>query len=132
MATPEELKKERLFASLSEDALSELAVWLNEVRVPGGKHLVDEGDYAYNLFVIRDGKAQVIRDGEEVAELGPGDFFGEMGVLSREGRRKATVVAKTQMDMLTLATYDVDRMRKSAPELIDTLAEAIRERSGGG
>jgi cAMP-dependent protein kinase regulator/CRP/FNR family cyclic AMP-dependent transcriptional regulator/cGMP-dependent protein kinase 2 len=129
MATPDELKSVPLFADLSEDARRELSVWLNEVRVPGGKHLVDEGDYAYNLFVIREGKAQVIQGGQEVAELGPGDFFGEMGVLSQEGRRNATVVAKSQMDMLTLATYDVDRMKKSAPEMLDTLAEAIKQRS---
>ena len=129
MATPDELKSVPLFADLSEDARRELSVWLNEVRVPGGKHLVDEGDYAYNLFVIREGKAQVIQGGQEVAELGPGDFFGEMGVLSQEGRRNATVVAKSQMDMLTLATYDVERMKKSAPEMLDTLAEAIKQRS---
>jgi CRP/FNR family transcriptional regulator, cyclic AMP receptor protein len=129
MAEAEELRKEPLFAGLSEDALGELSVWLNEVKVSGGKHLVDEGDYAYNLFVIQDGKAQVIRDGEEVAELGPGDFFGEMGVLGQEGRRNATVVSKTQMQLLTLASYDVDRMKKSAPELIDTLVKAIEERS---
>src|SRR5918912_2458698 len=117
--TAEDLKSVPLFAYLSDEALRELEVWVNEVRVSEGKHLVDEGDYAYDLFVIQDGQAEVTREGEEVAELGPGDFFGEMGVLSREGRRNATVVAKTQMDMLTLATYDVDRMRKSAPELID-------------
>src|SRR5918911_4275961 len=131
MAEPEELRQEPLFASLSEDALRELAVWINEVRVSSGKHLVDEGDYAYHLFVIKDGKAQVLRDGQEVAELGPGEFFGEMGVLGEKGRRSATVVAKTQMQLLTLASYDVDRMKKSAPELIDTLTKAIDERSGG-
>jgi CRP/FNR family transcriptional regulator, cyclic AMP receptor protein len=129
MAEPEDLRKEPLFAGLSEDALRELSVWLDEVKVSSGKHLVDEGDYAYNLFVIQGGKAQVIREGEEVAELGPGDFFGEMGVLGQEGRRNATVVAKTQMQLLTLASYDVDRMKKSAPELIDTLTKAIEERS---
>jgi CRP-like cAMP-binding protein len=129
--TAEELKSVPLFGSLSEDARQELSVWLNEVTVSGGKHLVDEGDYAYHLFVILDGTGQVIRDGQEVAELGPGDFFGEMGVLGEEGRRTASVVAKTRMRLLTLATYDVDRMKKSAPELIDTLTKAIEERSRG-
>ena len=129
--TAEELKSVPLFASLSDDARRELAVWLNEVKVSGGKHLVDEGDYAYHLFVILEGKAQVIREGQEVAELGEGDFFGEMGVLGEEGRRTATVVAKSDMKLLTLLTYDVDRMKKTAPEMLDTLAKAIEERSGG-
>ena len=126
--TAEELKSVPLFASLSDDALRELEVWINEVRVSEGKHLVDEGDYAYDLFVIQDGQAEVTREGEPVAELGPGDFFGEMGVLSREGRRKATVIAKTRMDLLALASYDVDRMRKSAPEMFEQLKEAIQKR----
>ncbi|MEA2387728.1 MAG: family transcriptional regulator, cyclic receptor protein [Thermoleophilaceae bacterium] len=127
----EELKSIPLFESLSDDARRELAVWLDEVKVSEGKHLVDEGDYAYDLSVIVDGTAEVTRDGEHVAELGPGEFFGEMGVLSEEGRRKATVVAKSDMKLLSLREYDVDRMRKTAPEMIDQLVAVLRERSGG-
>ena len=126
------LKSVPLFASLDDAALRELEVWLNEVKVAEGKHLVDEGDYAYDLFVIQDGTAEVTREGDRIAELGPGDFFGEMGVLGgKEGRRNATVVAKSPMKLLTLATYDVDRMKKTAPEMLDKLAAAIEERSGG-
>ena len=127
----EELKSVPLFESLSDDARRELAVWLDEVKVSEGKHLVDEGDYAYDLSVIVDGTAEVTRDGEHVADLGPGEFFGEMGVLSEEGRRKATVVAKSDMKLLSLREYDVDRMRKKAPEMIDELVAVLKERSGG-
>jgi voltage-gated potassium channel len=126
----EELRSIPLFASLDDAALRELEVWLNEVKVAAGKHLVDEGDYAYDLFVIVEGTAEVTREGGPLAELGEGDFFGEMGILSEEGRRNATVVAKTPMKLLTLATYDVDRMKKSAPEMLDSLKRAIEERSG--
>jgi CRP/FNR family cyclic AMP-dependent transcriptional regulator len=101
------------------------------VKVSEGKHLVDEGDYAYDLFVIVEGNAEVTREGEALADLGPGDFFGEMGVLSDEGRRNATVVAKSPMKLLTLATYDVDRMKKKAPEMLDRLKTAIEDRSRG-
>ena len=124
------LKEVPLFSSLPESALREFAVWVNEVKVEEGKHLVDEGDYAYDLFVIEDGKAEVEREGDQLAELGPGDFFGEMGVLSEEGRRNATVVAKTSMKLLTLSHWDVDRLRQRAPEVLDQLAKAIEERSG--
>src|SRR5215210_657809 len=117
--TAEELKSIPLFADLSEDARRELAVWLDEVKVSEGKTLVEEGDYAYDLLVIVDGTAEVTRDGEHVADLGSGDFFGEMGILSEEGRRLATVIAKTDMKLLTLKEYDVDRMRKTAPQMID-------------
>jgi len=126
--TAEELRSVPLFESLSDDALRELSVWINEVRVPEGKHVVDEGDYSNELFVIIDGEAAVTRGDEHLADLGPGDFFGEMGVLANE-RRSATVVAKTPLQVLTLAHYDVDRMRKKAPEMLDELEKAIEERS---
>jgi CRP-like cAMP-binding protein len=127
----EELRGVPLFEGLSDDALRELAVWLEEARVSAGKHLVDEGDYAYDLSVILEGDAEVTRGGEHVADLGPGEFFGEMGILSEEGRRLATVVSKSDMKLLTLKEYDVDRMRKKAPEMIEELKAAIQERSGG-
>jgi cAMP-dependent protein kinase regulator/CRP/FNR family cyclic AMP-dependent transcriptional regulator/cGMP-dependent protein kinase 2 len=127
----EDLRSVPLFERLDDDALRELSVWLNEVMVEDGKHLVDEGDYAYDLFVIVGGTAEVTREGEQLASLGPGDFFGEMGVLSEEGRRNATVVARTPMRLLTLATYDVDRMKKTAPEMLDRLTSTIEERSRG-
>jgi CRP/FNR family transcriptional regulator, cyclic AMP receptor protein len=127
----EELRGVPLFEGLSDEALRELAVWLEEARVSAGKHLVDEGDYAYDLSVIVEGEAEVTRAGEHVADLGPGEFFGEMGILSEEGRRLATVVAKTDMKLLALKEYDVDRMRKKAPEMISDLMQAIKERSGG-
>jgi CRP-like cAMP-binding protein len=125
----EELKSVPLFASLSDDALRELATWIAEVGVPEGKHLVDQGDYAYHLFVIQEGTAEVTRDGETIAELGPGEFFGEMGVLGK-GQRNATVISKSPMKLLTLWEPDIDRMRKKAPEMLEQLQEAIRERSG--
>ena len=74
---------------------------------------------------------EVSRDGEHVADLGTGDFFGEMGVLSK-GQRNATVEAKTDMRLLTLSHWDVERLRKSAPQVLDQLAEAIQERSESG
>jgi CRP-like cAMP-binding protein len=128
----EELKSVPLFADLSEDARRELAVWLDEVKVSAGKQLVEEGEYAYDLSVIVDGEAEVTREGEHVADLGPGDFFGEMGVLGEEGRRTATVVAKSDMKLLTLLSYDVDRMRKKAPEMIGELLEVVKQRGGEG
>ena len=129
--TADELRSVPLFEGLSDDALRELSVWINEVRVPEGKHVVDEGDYSNELFVIMDGKAEVTRGDEHLADLGAGDFFGEIGVLGNE-RRTATVVAKSPLHVLTLAHYDVDRMRKKAPEMMGELEKAIEERSDSG
>ncbi|MBV9212788.1 MAG: cyclic nucleotide-binding domain-containing protein [Actinobacteria bacterium] len=127
----ERLKSVPLFSTLSDDARREFAVWINEMKVSKGKQLVEEGDYAYDLFVIEDGDAEVTRDGDHVADLGPGDFFGEMGVLSK-GQRNATVVARSDMRLLTLSHWDVERLRKSAPDVLDQLGQAIEERGESG
>ena len=116
-----------LFAALPEEARRKLAVWVNEVAVSPGKHLVDEGDYSYDLFVIEEGTAEVLQDGRQVAELGPGDFFGEMGVLEKT-QRTATVVAKTPMRLLTLSHWDVRRLGSTAPEVLEQLHAVLEER----
>ena len=124
---PEGLASISLFSSLDEDALRKLAFWVSELSVSEGKHLVEEGDYAYDLFIIQDGTAEVTHDGSTVAQLGPGDVFGEMGVLKDE-QRNATVAAKTPMRLLTLSHWDVKRLRKTAPEVLDQLGHVIQER----
>lgn len=124
---PGNLESIPLFAELPDEARQTLAVWVNELSVSGGKHLVDEGDYSYDLFVIADGTADVQHDGQSIAELGPGDVFGEMGVLERT-QRTATVVAKTPMRLVTLSHWDVDRLRKEAPDVLDQLYSVIEER----
>ena len=118
-----------LFASLPDDAKRELAEFVNESEVPSGKHLVDQGDTSYNLFVILDGKAEVYKDGKSVAELGPGDFFGEMGTVGG-APRSATVVSQKRTRLLTLGGRDVQRLKESAPQVLEQLEKAIQERSG--
>ena len=106
---PEGLKAIPLFSTLNDDDLKLVAMFVSEVSVSEGKHLVDEGDYSNELFIIQDGNAEVVQNGEHVADLGPGDFFGEMGVLQKS-QRAATVVAKSDMRLLTLSSWDVKRL----------------------
>jgi CRP/FNR family cyclic AMP-dependent transcriptional regulator len=123
----QELGQIPLFADLSEDDLNALATYADEVTVSEGKHLVDEGGYAYDLFAIVDGQAQVIVGGDVVAELGPGDFFGEAGVLEKQ-QRNATVVAKTRMRLVTLTGWDLRRMRRQLAPVMEKLEQAIEQR----
>src|SRR3954468_16148047 len=125
--TPDELDDVPLFQSLPEDARRKFATWAREVSVPEGKQLAEEGEYAYDLFIIEDGTAEVIQDGNTVAELGSGEFFGEMGVLER-APRNATVVAKTPMTLLTLSSWDVKRLESKAPEAMEQLQQVIQQR----
>ncbi len=123
----QELAKIPLFSDLSEDDLAAVATYADEVTVSEGKNLVDEGGYAYELWAIIEGTAQVIVGGDVVAELGPGDFFGEAGVLEKQ-QRNATVVAKTRMRLVTLTGWDLRRMRKQLGPVMDKLEQAIEHR----
>jgi CRP/FNR family transcriptional regulator, cyclic AMP receptor protein len=123
----QELGQIPLFSDLSEEDLQALSTYADEVTVSDGKHLVDEGGYAYDLFVIVEGQAQVIVGGDVVAELGPGDFFGEAGVLEKQ-QRNATVVAKSRMRLVTLTGWDIRRMRKQLGPVVEKLEQAIEQR----
>ena len=123
----QELAKIPLFSDLSPDDLNAVSTYADEVTVSEGKHLVDEGGYAYDLFAIVEGTAQVIVGGDVVAELGPGDFFGEAGVLEKQ-QRNATVVAKTRMRLVTLTGWDLRRMRRQLGPVMEKLEQAIEQR----
>jgi CRP-like cAMP-binding protein len=115
------------FSWLPDDVRERFSVWVSEVKVDEGKHLAEQGDYAYELFAIEDGQAEVQRDGQKIADLGPGEFFGEMGVLE-SGHRTATVIASTPMTLLALGHWDVKRMERQAPEAVGQLRRVIEER----
>jgi CRP/FNR family transcriptional regulator, cyclic AMP receptor protein len=117
------LKTIPLFSSLSEKALETIAVFATETSVSTGKRLVHEGDYAYDLIVIEDGTADVIKDGEVVASLGPGDVFGEIGMLEG-GKRTADVVATSSMRLITLSKWDLRRISGEIQEQLEALAQA--------
>jgi CRP/FNR family cyclic AMP-dependent transcriptional regulator len=123
----QELARIPLFSDLSEEDLKAVATYADEVTVSEGKHLVDEGGYAYDLWAIIEGTAQVIVGGQPVAELGPGDFFGEAGVLEKQ-QRNATVVANTRMRLVTLTGWDLRRMRKQLGPVMEKLEQAIEQR----
>jgi CRP-like cAMP-binding protein len=123
----QELARIPLFSDLSQEDVEAVATYADEVTVSEGKHLVDEGGYAYDLFAIIEGTAQVIVGGDVVAELGPGDFFGEAGVLEKQ-QRNATVVAKTRMRLVTLTGWDLRRMRRQLGPVMEKLEQAVEQR----
>jgi CRP-like cAMP-binding protein len=114
------LKTIPLFSSLSDSALNTVAVFASETSVSAGKRLVHEGDYAYDLIVIDDGTADVIKGGETVGSLGPGDVFGEIGMLEG-GKRTADVVATSPMRLITLSKWDLKRISAEVSDQLHTL-----------
>jgi len=121
------LKSIPLFASVSDQELGEIAPFAEEVSVGEGHQLVREGDFSWQFMAIEEGSAEVLRDGEHVADLGPGDFFGEIGLLEKD-RRTATVTATSPMRLITLTGWDMKRMEKSMPEAVETIRQVLAER----
>jgi CRP-like cAMP-binding protein len=116
------LKTIPLFSSLSDKALNTVAVFATETSVSAGKRLVHEGDYSYDLIVIDSGNADVIKGGEVIGSLGPGDVFGEMGMLSG-GKRTADVVATSPMRLITLSKWDLRRISDEVGEQLQKLVD---------
>src|SRR5271165_60802 len=120
------LKTIPLFSSLSDKALRTVSVFASETSVSTGKRLVHEGDYSYDLIVIESGTADVIKDGKVVGSLGPGDVFGEMGVLAG-GKRMADVVATSSMRLITLSKWDLRRISDEVSDQLQSLVEQRKE-----
>jgi CRP/FNR family transcriptional regulator, cyclic AMP receptor protein len=124
---PSRLKSIRLFEHFSDDQLRLIAPFAEETSVAEGERLVKEGDYSYELIGIEEGTAEVTRGDERVGELGPGDFFGEIGVMERT-LRTATVTATSPMRLITLTRWELNRMEKDLPDAMEQLRKAADER----
>ena len=116
-----------LFSTLGKRELREIAALTDEVDIREGEELLHQGDFAYEFMVIIDGRADVVRDDEKVAELGPHDFLGEIAALDR-GHRNATVVASDAMSVAVMTARDLRHIAREMPEVEAQLREAARER----
>ena len=121
------LKSLPLFADVPDEELAQIAGFAQEVNVDAGRELVREGDFSYEFMAIEEGEAEVTREGKHVNDLGPGDFFGEMGLLEKT-LRNATVTAKTPMRLVTLTGWDMKRMERHIPEEIERVRATLEER----
>jgi CRP/FNR family transcriptional regulator, cyclic AMP receptor protein len=126
---PARLKSIPLFAELSEREREQVAQWADEVDVAEGKHLVEEGQFAYEFFVIEEGTADVRHGEETISTLGPGDFFGEIALLEHV-RRTASVVATSPMRAIVMFARDFRAMEAELPGVAARIRQAIEERKG--
>ncbi len=122
------LKSVPLFASLRKDELRRVAQVADEIDADAGKELLQQGRFAYEFMVIQEGHAEVTRDGEHVADLGPGDFLGEIAALER-GKRNATVVASSPVCLIVMTARDLRRLAESIPALGETIRAAASQRT---
>jgi CRP-like cAMP-binding protein len=125
-----DLKSIWLFSGCSASELRKIRSSLDELVVPAGKILVEEGRIGLEFFLIVSGAATVTRNGKKVATLGPGGYFGELALLDRRPR-SATVVSDTEMDVLVLSQRQFNSVLQAVPsisrKMLAAMANRVRE-----
>ncbi|MEX2100730.1 MAG: cyclic nucleotide-binding domain-containing protein [Acidimicrobiia bacterium] len=116
-----------LFSACSKKELQLVAHKGEHRTVEAGTTLVTEGAAGAEFFVILDGTARVERHGKKVAQLGPGNYFGELSLLDR-APRNATVVAETPIELVVLGQRAFDELLDSVPQFDKRLLAGLARR----
>ena len=127
MVTTADLASIPLFGALDDTQLAQVAQWFHFENASEGATLVGEGAHGYTFFVLADGTAAVSSEGETVATLGPGDFFGEVAILGA-GRRTATVTSTSPVRLLVMFGTEFRQLEAAHPEIASRLGEAMQAR----
>lgn len=120
-----------IFKDVSPEQLRQLARIARSREFAAGEAIIHMDEPGSTLYVIRSGRVEVVLErptGNVVlADLGPGEFFGELSIFDGE-LRSATVNAVEATDTLTLGQYDVMRMTQRSPELAWALLKSLSAR----
>ena len=121
------IRKVPLFARCSRAELKEIALLADEIDLHEGKEMTREGAPGREFFVLLDGTADVKKNSRRVNTLGPGDFFGEIALVSHEPRT-ATVIATSPVRALVITDRSFRRLLDDAPQVQTKVMEAMAER----
>lgn len=122
------LRSVPLFSGCSDAELVEVAALADEVDFRDGKRLIAEGqDAASEFFVIVEGEASVSRGGEEVRRLGPGDWAGEIALVS-DVPRTASVTAATPIVVLVITRGAFAALLRESPTIASKVLASLAER----
>ncbi len=121
------LKASPLFEGLSRKQLAQLARLTDDLDVPPGTVLCEEGKRGREFFVIIDGDATVLRGGKTLATIGGGDFFGEIALLERVVRT-ATVTAATPLRFFVVSDQAFKAVVDTDPNIERKVLRALVRR----
>ena len=121
------IHKVPLFARCSRAELKEIAMLADEIDLHEGKEMTREGEPGREFFVLLEGTADVRKKSRKVNALGPGDFFGEIALVSREPRT-ATVIATSPVRALVITDRSFRRLLEESPQVQTKVMEAMAQR----
>ena len=121
------IRKVPLFSRLSKTELRDLAMLADEIDLRNGKEMTRQGAAGREFFVLLEGTADVEKNGRKINTLGPGDFFGEIALVSREPRT-ATVTATTPVRTLVITDRSFRRLLDESPQVKTKVMEAMAKR----
>ena len=124
-----QLKRIPLFAEAPDEELKQVAAFAESKEVAEGTEVISEGGFSRELLAIEEGSAEVSRGGEKLAELGPGDVFGEAGMLD-DDLRSATVTATSRLKLISMGHFEVKRLKKDAPGVYGRIEQLVEDRKG--
>ena len=124
----ERLRSVELFSALDEETLALVASLGAEVDAPAGSILTHPAQPGSGMYVIEDGRATVELRGGKTRELGPGDLFGELALLTTEGERTARVRAETDLRCFAIARDDFRDLLEREPRIAVALLPVLASR----
>jgi CRP-like cAMP-binding protein len=116
-----------LFDRCSRRELAAIAGLYTELALPASRSVCKQGQYGRQFFVVRDGLFEVDRDGEPIAALKPGDWFGEIALTLR-CTRVATVTSSTPASLLVFSPREFVSLRGACPGVADAIDAAMEDR----
>jgi CRP/FNR family transcriptional regulator, cyclic AMP receptor protein len=126
-AKTELLRRAPLFANCSKRELASIGGIADEIDLDEGKELTRQGRPGREFFVVIEGTADVVKDGQKVNSLGGGDFFGEIALV-HHGPRTATVTATSPVRALVITERNFKRLLEEQPEIQRKVMVALAER----
>jgi CRP-like cAMP-binding protein len=121
------LASSELFAGLNKRQHAALSRHFDEVRIPAGRAIINQGSVGYEACVVLEGSVAIQRDGELLESAGPGAVFGEMAMLDK-GVRSASVVATTDVVLAVLGPRSFDLAIEEIPGLAKVLLQNMSRR----
>ena len=121
------LRSVPLFAECSKSELGRIATLADELYQPDGTKLIEEGKRGREFFILVEGAVDISRDGRKLGTMGPGDFFGEISLLT-DSPRSATVTATSLVRVLVITGQAFQRLLSDTTTLRPKVLQALAER----